>query len=165
MVESRCGAVAVGRTYLLSASFVWGCLSGSALTPFPHPAHRTGQADLPHPALGVGWDRGADRASNDADVSSTPPIIPYGGFSPVRLEGRLFRWRLPDFHARLSLLPTYMPCQPVCFHPSYTSWSNGYPALSQDADSIVHRHEVEITTPTPGVLALARVMLSRAVIT
>jgi len=52
MVESRCGAVAVGRTYLLSASFVWRCLSGSAMTPFPHPAHRTGQADLPHPALG-----------------------------------------------------------------------------------------------------------------
>ena len=51
-VESRCGAVAVGRTYLLSASFVWRCLSGSAMTPFPHPAHRTGQADLPHPALG-----------------------------------------------------------------------------------------------------------------
>src|SRR5215467_16100559 len=27
------------------------------------------------------------RASNDADVSSTLPIIPYGGFSPIRLEG------------------------------------------------------------------------------
>src|SRR5258705_12051551 len=51
-VESRCGAVAVGRTYLLSASFVWRCLSGSTMTPFPHPAHRTGHADLPHPALG-----------------------------------------------------------------------------------------------------------------
>ncbi|HJY93144.1 MAG TPA: hypothetical protein VJ255_22860, partial [Candidatus Acidoferrum sp.] len=24
---------------------------------------------------------------NDADVSTIPPIIPYGGFSPVRLEG------------------------------------------------------------------------------
>ena len=41
LVESRCGAVAVGRTYLLSASFVWRCLSGSTMTPFPHPAHRT----------------------------------------------------------------------------------------------------------------------------
>ena len=51
-VELRCGAVAVGRTYLLSASFVWRCLSGSTMTPFPHPAHRTGHADLPHPALG-----------------------------------------------------------------------------------------------------------------
>ena len=55
-VELRCGAMAVGRTYLLSASFVRRCLSGSAMTPFPHPAHRTGQADLPHPALGQ--DRG-----------------------------------------------------------------------------------------------------------
>ena len=36
----------------VAASFVWRCLSGSAVTPFPHPAHRTGQADLPHPALG-----------------------------------------------------------------------------------------------------------------
>src|SRR6266545_2665504 len=36
----------------VSASFVWRCLSGSAMAPFPHPAHRTGHADLPHPALG-----------------------------------------------------------------------------------------------------------------
>src|ERR1700681_4970766 len=36
----------------VAASFVWRCLSGSTMTPFPHPAHRTGQADLPHPALG-----------------------------------------------------------------------------------------------------------------
>src|SRR3954470_5365851 len=51
-VESECGAVTVGRSYLLAAPFVWRCLSGSAMAPFPHPAHRTGQADLPHPALG-----------------------------------------------------------------------------------------------------------------
>ena len=36
----------------VSAPFVWRCLSGSAVAPFPHPAHRTGRADLPHPALG-----------------------------------------------------------------------------------------------------------------
>src|SRR5208337_498229 len=42
-----------------------------------------------HPHPSVGWDQGADRASNDADVSLIPPIIPYGGFSPVRLKGRL----------------------------------------------------------------------------
>src|SRR5258706_11365445 len=35
-----------------SASFVWRCLSGVAVTPFPHPAHRTGRANLSHPALG-----------------------------------------------------------------------------------------------------------------
>jgi hypothetical protein len=36
----------------VSASFVWRCLSGVAVAPFPHPAHRTGQAALPHPAPG-----------------------------------------------------------------------------------------------------------------
>src|SRR3979490_1743693 len=36
----------------VAASFVWRCLSGSALAPFPHPAHRTGRADFPPPALG-----------------------------------------------------------------------------------------------------------------
>jgi hypothetical protein len=34
------------------APFVWRCLSGAAVAPFPHPPHRTGHADLPHPALG-----------------------------------------------------------------------------------------------------------------
>jgi hypothetical protein len=33
---------------LVAAPFVWRCLSGSAITPFPHPAHRTHQADFPH---------------------------------------------------------------------------------------------------------------------
>src|SRR3954465_661507 len=42
-----------GRSNIsVSAPFVWRCLTGSAVAPFPHPAHRTGQADLPHPALG-----------------------------------------------------------------------------------------------------------------
>ena len=82
-------------------------------------------------------------------VFSIPPIIPYGGCSPIRLQGWHFKWRLPGCHARLSLLPTYAPCQPVCVHPSCTSWSNGCPALCRDADSIVHRHEVESPLPLP----------------
>jgi hypothetical protein len=32
--------------------FVSRCLTSSALLPSSHPAHRTGRADLPHPALG-----------------------------------------------------------------------------------------------------------------
>jgi hypothetical protein len=36
----------------VAAPFVWRCLTGSTLAPFPHPAHRTGHADRPHPALG-----------------------------------------------------------------------------------------------------------------
>src|SRR6267378_6390957 len=36
----------------VTAPFVWRCLTGSTMTPFPHLAHRTGHADHPHPALG-----------------------------------------------------------------------------------------------------------------
>src|SRR4029077_13532078 len=39
-VESECGAVAVGRISV-AAPFVWRCLTGSTLAPFPHPpGHR-----------------------------------------------------------------------------------------------------------------------------
>src|SRR5258708_37092992 len=36
----------------VSDPFVRRCLTSPAMLPFPHPAHRTGRADLPHPALG-----------------------------------------------------------------------------------------------------------------
>ena len=36
----------------VAAPFVWRCLNSETITPFPHPPHRTGHADLPHPALG-----------------------------------------------------------------------------------------------------------------
>src|SRR5215472_15057689 len=36
----------------VAAPFVRRCLTGSAMAPSPHLAHRTGHADLPHPALG-----------------------------------------------------------------------------------------------------------------
>ena len=82
-VESRCGAVALGRACLFAAPFVWRCLSGSTVAPFPHPAHRTGRADFPHPALGqdltpsstarhaqAGSDVRARSARRDARVDS-----------------------------------------------------------------------------------------------
>src|SRR5271156_4877323 len=72
----------------------------------------------------VGWDRGADRASNDADVSSILPIIPYGGFSPVRLEGGRIRGDLPEASISLSLLPACAGRRPVCLRPSCTAWSH-----------------------------------------
>src|SRR5215468_9429451 len=34
----------------VAAPFVWRCLTGAAVAPVPHPAHRTGRADFPHPA-------------------------------------------------------------------------------------------------------------------
>ena len=50
----------------VAASFVWRCLSSSAITPFSHPAHRTGQADLPHPALGQDFTPLLSRATPSA---------------------------------------------------------------------------------------------------
>ena len=47
------------------------------------------------PLADIGGAASAERASNDADVSSILPIIPYGGFSPVRLQGWLSKRRLP----------------------------------------------------------------------
>src|SRR5580700_1794016 len=76
----------------------------------------------------VGWDLGADRASNDADVSSIPPIIPYGGFSPVRLEGWRFGRRLPNASLSSSLLPAYADHVLVCFRPSCIP---SYPRMSR----------------------------------
>src|SRR6516225_3671552 len=36
----------VRSTMSVAAPFVWRCLSGSAITPFPHPANRTQQRDF-----------------------------------------------------------------------------------------------------------------------
>ncbi|WP_367190429.1 transposase [Burkholderia sp. Ed8] len=35
----------------VAAPFVWRCPNNLTIAPFPHPAHRTGRADFPHPAL------------------------------------------------------------------------------------------------------------------
>src|SRR6266446_6086037 len=45
----------------VAAPFVWRCLTGSTLAPFPHLAHRTGHADLPH--LKPATPRGGDRST------------------------------------------------------------------------------------------------------
>ena len=54
--KSRC-MTAIGRVKMwrgglrfslsVAAPFVWRCLNSCTITPFPHPPHRTGQADFP----------------------------------------------------------------------------------------------------------------------
>src|ERR1700736_1540091 len=65
----------VRSTMSVAAPFVWRCLSGSAITPFPHPAHRTQQADFPHCALGQvltpSPTTGRGRAGSDVRARST----------------------------------------------------------------------------------------------
>src|SRR5450755_1230367 len=59
----------------VAAPFVWRCLNGSTMAPFPHPAHRTGQADLPHPALGQDFTRSLSRATPSAVSEHSSELI------------------------------------------------------------------------------------------
>src|SRR6266536_184115 len=68
----------------VAAPFVWRCLSRSTIAPFPHPAHRTGQADFPHPALGQ--DFTLSRATPSAASEHLLELI---GFPISRSLGRL----------------------------------------------------------------------------
>ena len=90
--ETVSGRVGVWRggfrlSMSVAAPFVWRCLSGSAVVPFPHPPHRTGRADFPHPALGqdltpsstarraqAGSDVRARSARRGARVDSSRPF-------------------------------------------------------------------------------------------
>src|SRR5438132_12451105 len=117
----------------VAASFVWRCLSGSAMAPFPHPAHRTGQADFPHPALGQDftpsptarrakpaqayepkvpvkvreWIRSA-LASPDLVLEAQPPAQPHSGVvvdRPVRRgDGAYFEVVRPSAQRAVHLL-------------------------------------------------------------
>jgi len=78
--KGRYGRVGMWRggvrlTMSVAAPFVWRCLSRSAITPFPHPAHRTQQADFPHCALGQDLTpsptTGRGRAGSDVRARST----------------------------------------------------------------------------------------------
>ena len=59
----------------VAAPFVWRCLNGSTMAPFPHPAHRTGQADLPHPALGQDFTPSLSRATPSAVSEHSSELI------------------------------------------------------------------------------------------
>src|SRR5277367_4432180 len=89
----------------VAASFVLRCPSNLAVTPFPHPAHRTGHADCPHPALGQDltpsptirspdransrngyWERLWETRSGSADLKI--PKLRKGSYFPGFLEPR-----------------------------------------------------------------------------
>src|SRR5271166_2409594 len=90
---TKAGRVGVWRggfrlSMSVAAPFVWRCLSGSTVAPFPHPPHRTGQADFLHPALGqdltpsstarraqAGSDVRARSARKGARVDSSRPLV------------------------------------------------------------------------------------------
>ena len=88
---------------------------------------------------------------DDAAVSIALPKIPDGGFSPVRLQGRNFRRGLP------SAL--------VCHRPSCPRLPPLYPCTVSGTVRLQAPPCERIDRSTPGALAPARVMLSRAIVT
>ena len=76
----------------VSAPFVWRCLNSRTITPFPHLAHRTGQADFPHPALG-----------QDVTLSPTDHHAPSGLSAPDLVSGR--GMKVDSLHP-----PAFSPC-------------------------------------------------------
>jgi hypothetical protein len=77
--------------------FVCRCLTSHTMRPFPHPAHRTGRADLPHPALGE------DSCNRQKPLHVTPPATLENSMGVCRLIANL-----PSFVAsfvRLQLRP------------------------------------------------------------
>jgi hypothetical protein len=75
--------------------------------------------------------------------------LPYGGFSPVRLQGRNFKRGLP------SML--------VCHRPSCSLLSSQFPALCQGRWAYEHLRASGPLRSTPGALAPVRVILSRSI--
>src|ERR1019366_1213836 len=77
------------------SDFSSACVSVVRLCAFTDRPSSITEGALEISRFSVEYGHGAKRASNDAAVSVTPSKIPYGGFSPVRLQGRHFKWRLP----------------------------------------------------------------------
>ena len=74
----RVGMWRGGRRFGLSvaAPFVWRCPSNLAVAPFPHPAHRTGHADHPHPALGQNFTPSLSPSHTPARGQTYEPEVP-----------------------------------------------------------------------------------------
>ena len=75
----------VRSTMSVAAPFVWRCLSGSTMAPFPHPAHRTGQARPACPSRASGWSSlttpWASRVSYAFLVYMLPPLPRRSGWA------------------------------------------------------------------------------------
>jgi hypothetical protein len=117
---------------------------------------------LAEPCAVVEWSDSADRASNDGDVSIALSKIPYGGFSPVRLQ--------TGFQPRPSANMSSLSARPAFTHPRriYTRLKSLSP---KRANCFRYRTCVQsglspsdANHPVQRSLAPQRVMLSRRII-
>ena len=69
----------------VAAPFVWRCLNSRTITPFPHPPHRTGHADFPHPALGQDTYLRTRKVLRSSPDPHTEPCYP-GAHQPSALH-------------------------------------------------------------------------------
>src|SRR5260370_26444976 len=111
------------------------------MAPFPHPAHRTGQADLPHPALGQDFTPSLSRATPSAVSEHSSELIG----CPI---SRSF--------------PTYCVCLELRSLPS-----TGITRLQRYYEPLRHPKAPGLSLtgvkslPTPTPLSLARMTLRR----
>ena len=82
------------------------------MAPFPHPAHRTGHADLPHPALGQ--ELTLSRATPSAVSDHLSELI---GFPISRSFPTYFRLVIADYAMGLPVLRTLSLCTCCRHHP------------------------------------------------
>ena len=101
----------------MAGPFVCRCLTSRTMLPFPHPAHRTGRADLPHPALGE------DSRNRQKPLHVTPPATLENCLGVCRLIANLPSFVASCVRLQLGPLPstgvTRLPqyCEPLR-HPS-----------------------------------------------
>src|ERR1700687_1723442 len=105
----------------------------------------------------VGENNGADRPRRkEADVSITLPKIPYGGVSPVRLQGRDVRHGLPDY------TPWRNFGLPLPFVRS--AFNDRVPAQCRGRRAPTYHRLNNYRCSAPGALATVRVVLSQSII-
>ena len=97
-------------------------------------------------------------------VSTSSPEIPYGGFSPVRLQGWPFRWRLPFDGSGQACSRHTLPRRRFASTLRARVHSIDAPALRREA--VVRRAPPfeRHARSAPGVLARVRVVVSRSFI-
>ncbi len=103
LVESGCGAVAVGSAYLLPPLSSGGASIVGPIAPFPHPAHRTGRALLPHPALGQ------DTTPSHTEGHEQPSDQPPGPWYPSVLRSTRLLANRQCHHLGRQWLPRQTP--------------------------------------------------------